>query len=279
MSEQYKDAHDPAISAVYRKTGDLAPPTSLDEAILATAKQAVRQRRQRWMLPMSTAAVLMMSVTLLMNMNQEWDFSGEPADSAPASAAAPQAEPRIAEKRKPASSPEPTAEDERYRMAEADVSAQQADPAAPAPGEAKTAQAATNRGLTTDTVRLSKGASAPSAGLSEPSARSKAESAGVLAFSNSFSSMADSVEREKNKKEIAAAKPSLKPDGKVLKQTVAQGAADMERAAAEVLEPKPWLEKVRKLLATGKKADAKRELESFKKRYPAYTLPDDLKSL
>lgn len=250
MSEQYKDAHDPAISAVYRKTGDLAPPTSLDEAILATAKQAVRQRRQRWMLPMSTAAVLMMSVTVLLNMNEEWRPSGESAGSAPAS----HPKPRMADKRKPAlpaASSEPAVEEAPYR-AEAEVSAQIAAPAAQAPGEAKTQQAAIPRGLATDTARLSKSASAPSAELAESTARSKAESAGVLAFSNGYSSMADSVEREKNKKETAA---------------------------AEVLEPKPWLEKIRKLLEAGKKADAKRELESFKKRYPAYTLPDVLKSL
>lgn len=77
--------HDPHISALYRKTGNIEPPASLDEAVLASARRAVRQRRNRWMLPLSTAAVLMLGLTVLLKLNSEWQPGREFNDDTPTS--------------------------------------------------------------------------------------------------------------------------------------------------------------------------------------------------
>ncbi len=77
--------HDPHISALYRKAGNIEPPASLDEAVLASARRAVRQRRNRWMLPLSTAAVLMLGLTVLLKLNSEWQPGREFKDDTPAS--------------------------------------------------------------------------------------------------------------------------------------------------------------------------------------------------
>lgn len=79
-------------------------------------------------------------------------------------------------------------------------------------------------------------------------------------------------------KEEDSANPPTVPRKNVLRQPVNQDVVRMERDSQDVLEPKPWLAKIRELVATGKAEAARMELESFKKRYPNYTLPDDLKS-
>jgi hypothetical protein len=41
--------------------------------------------------------------------------------------------------------------------------------------------------------------------------------------------------------------------------------------------PEAWLEDIRKLKTQGNTAEAERELAEFKRRYPDYRLPDDLR--
>lgn len=53
----------------------------------------------------------------------------------------------------------------------------------------------------------------------------------------------------------------------------------MTQAEDKVLEPKPWIEKIHKLMEAKNLDEAKKELKAFRKRYPDYKLPDDLKSL
>jgi len=169
--------HDPAISDLYRKTGDIAPPASLDEAVLASARRATRQRRQRWILPLSTAAVLMLGITVLLKLNSEW----QPRDSAPVSA----------------------------------------------PHE------------------------------------EKSEITESLGSSADTTSMSDSTVMQADK----------------LKEGESPVEPGMLQAEQKALEPKPWIEKIHKLIEEKKLDEAKKELEAFRKHYPDYKLPNDLKSL
>ena len=41
--------------------------------------------------------------------------------------------------------------------------------------------------------------------------------------------------------------------------------------------PEKWLEDIRKLRTEGKATEAERELAEFRKRYPDYILPEDLR--
>ena len=62
------DEHDPDISELYRATRTAEPTAALDEKVLAQARRAARQRRRRWLLPLSTAAVVMVGLTLTLRM-------------------------------------------------------------------------------------------------------------------------------------------------------------------------------------------------------------------
>ncbi len=196
--------HDPHISALYRQAGDIAPPASLDEAVLASARRAVRQRRQRWIVPLSTAAVLMLGLTVLLKINSEWQTKES----------VPMAMPH-----------------EEKAEASAGMLAKKAAPASPAPQVLRAVPP-------------------------QQSSRAKTE------IAESFGAVADAVQKTDKQKE---------------NETLAiAGAAQAE---PKVLEPKPWIEKIRKLIEEKKLDEGRKELRAFRKRYPDYKLPNDLKSL
>jgi hypothetical protein len=63
-------------------------------------------------------------------------------------------------------------------------------------------------------------------------------------------------------------------------QGASAGAAIGSRLAvpeAKERTPEKWLDDIRKLKTEGKATEAERELGEFKKRYPDYILPEDLR--
>jgi hypothetical protein len=69
------DEQDAKVAAAYRALGAEEPPRTLDEAILAAARQpSARPERswtRRWALPLSLAAVVVLSVTVTLRIQQE----------------------------------------------------------------------------------------------------------------------------------------------------------------------------------------------------------------
>lgn len=55
---------DPSLSALYRATRQEEPGDSLDRAVLEEARRAMSRKRRRWLLPLSTAAVILLGVSL-----------------------------------------------------------------------------------------------------------------------------------------------------------------------------------------------------------------------
>lgn len=215
--------HDPHISALYRKTGNIEPPATLDEAVLASARRAVRQRRNRWMLPLSTAAVLMLGLTVLLKLNSEWQPGPKLEDGAPAS----------------------TPHEEKLAEAPARMMAKKSAPA-PSKSQALTAQPSTT---ITEQPRQT--------------ARAKSEDAESQSIAADTAPMTNSTMHETE----------------IRKEAGSPVISGMAQAEQEVLEPKPWLEKIRKLIEAKKPDAAKKELKAFRKHYPDYKLPDDLKAL
>ncbi len=72
---------------------------------------------------------------------------------------------------------------------------------------------------------------------------------------------------------------TLRESASTLQRAGVIGASAGRGAVSESKErtPEKWLEDVRKLKAQGKTAEVERELAEFKKRYPDYRLPDDLR--
>jgi len=64
-----REAHERALSALYRTTRRETPPEALDAALLAQARRQAAARRRRWMLPLSSAAVVLLGVSLVVKLN------------------------------------------------------------------------------------------------------------------------------------------------------------------------------------------------------------------
>jgi hypothetical protein len=81
---------DPKIAAAYRDLGAEEPPRALDVAILAASRQpAAKPWAQRWAVPLSLAAVVVLSVTVTLRIQRE---APELASMKPEQAPAPVAE-------------------------------------------------------------------------------------------------------------------------------------------------------------------------------------------
>ncbi len=72
---------------------------------------------------------------------------------------------------------------------------------------------------------------------------------------------------------------TLRESALTLQRAGALSASGGRVAGSEAKErtPEKWLEDIRKLKTQGKTAEVERELAEFKKRYPDYRLPDDLR--
>lgn len=288
MSEWDKDApeHDPAISAIYRNTGNLTPPTSLDDAILAAARRTAWRRRQRWMLPLSTAAVVVVSVALLMNMGEEWNFSKKQPGNSPTSQSLPvqsQSAPRMKDKYEasaPDTSREKTVDDVPHAIEHLVV--REAKPASKeaTSGETKTKKSApVYRGITPDVDSGDSGTPVPAIKQTPQSTESTVENSTVTTLSKEISPRSES-EYDTSDKNDDTINPSLERKEEKQKPAGSQSILPPEETAEQkTLEPRPWITKIRKLVTDGKTEAARKELESFKKRYPKYILPADLKSL
>jgi len=88
---------DPKVSQTYRELGAQEPPRALDDAILAAARRQtgfpVRPWTRRWAVPLSLAAVVVLSVTVTLRIQHEQPGVEVPApqarQAAPATSAAP----------------------------------------------------------------------------------------------------------------------------------------------------------------------------------------------
>ena len=63
--EQLPD--DPSLSTLYQATRREQPSAGLDKAVIEEARRALSRRRLRWWLPLSTAAVILLGVSLTLN--------------------------------------------------------------------------------------------------------------------------------------------------------------------------------------------------------------------
>lgn len=87
-----KELRDTELSRLYRESDRAEPPSALDEAILAAARAAVMPAPRRrsgwraWMLPMSLAATLVLTVSLTLVVQQEQELERVGAEAPPPSA-------------------------------------------------------------------------------------------------------------------------------------------------------------------------------------------------
>lgn len=277
---------DVKVSQRYRELATQEPPQALDAAILAASKRHVRPWTRRWALPLSLAAVVMLSVTVTLRMQHEQPGFESPAPSAKPppvlaentqeklqlkaeqqleSAAAPA--PELRAKRKLQEEPKPFARDLRDQAAAAPP-----PPAAPAPARA-----------------------APSpAPEAAPSSRADA-------LRGTESSVAGAVARQAEERtardaEAASRAPQVGPAQALAKRAEADraGAAGSVSAKPAAAAPPPAakpmplaqktalpapeqeLERIAELRRQQKHDEADKALAEFRKRHPDYRIPEPM---
>jgi hypothetical protein len=243
------------ISKRYRELATEEPPHALDDAILAAAKRSAQPRTRRWAVPLSIAAVLVLSVTVTLRMQHEQPDLESPAPPAkpppvlaenkqvqlqqkeerqikPAAVPAPEQRAKL----KPREEPKPFAPDLRDRVAAAPPPA--AAPA-PAPEAAPSSRADSLRGT-------------------------ESSVAGALAR--------QAEERTARDAEAASRAPQVGPVQALAKR--AEGGAAKSAALAE--SPERELERIAQLRRDGRHEEADKALAEFRKRHPDYRISEPM---
>lgn len=296
MNDQ-RDTKDSALSRVYREGAWPEPSRQIDQAILRAAR-AQRSFVRRWAPSFAIAATVVLSFTVLLMSRDHpeiaapivTDRSPAPRPKEPAAEA-----PKPAREAKPATHPQPApatrmapgftskmdeAEAERLDRIQRDLP-QRGSPASesPLPRE-KPAQ------LPRAPVVRAPQTPAPTP---KPVAAEKAAAAEQYTFRQQVAPRGEPVQPASAP--LQAAQPAPAPQTAPVQAApvpsapvFASGAlgASPPRAARSVAElperaPQTWLEDIRKLKAQGRTEEAERSLADFKKRYPDYALPEDLR--
>jgi hypothetical protein len=286
MTDRDRDAK---LSARYRELGSEEPPPALDAAILAAAHRAVASRprsaSRRWMLPVSLAAVLVLSVSITLQVQRERPMGEEyagPSGEAPAkrvqetpgstpkeSAMPPAADqgstaPASAPAR--ARAPEVAAPVEKRAIAvpvETPAIAVPAAPPAPAqnlspravpeafPGRMEAGKFAEPPRAASEAV-----APAPASSVTPPVPAMQAAPAAAGAVAPPLMKREEAVP-ERRAKEMSRDAMSPAP------------------AAAIAETPERWLERIAQLRAKGLHEEADRSLADFRRANPAYRISEE----
>lgn len=259
------DEQDPRIRQAYRQADHPEPPPALDARILAAARAAVERPRPgragwwRWALPVSTTAVLVLAMTLVLKVQREAPEQLS-VDAAPALSKAPEAAPlpparapseppAVAAARAPEKRAAPRRNAEPAPMEQADMAPPAAQPVMPSPPP------------------MAPGAATVAPQPFPQAAPAPAEAATAMA-------------RPRAETKMAAPRPSAGAEIPEPNRAPAMGSAAVARESLSTVErPEQALDRIRRLLREGREDEAHRALAEFIRRHPDYTLPEDLRKL
>lgn len=302
MSE-HDTARDAALSRLYRESATAEPAAHLDEAILAAARgAAARAPKARpwawwrgWLVPVSVAAVAVVSLTLTLQVPREMeqaereaapakrDRMSAPAPERAAPAAADAAAPAAGHLAQPVPPPPPS-----LRWQE------KAHSGAPPRGASKpraafsAERAAERREAFAPEPRAAVGAmqspaepAALGSGLEAP-AMAPTAAAPFASQRRLPSGRADAPPSPAEGAAFAPA-PTLSGSAQEARKHLAPSlTADEDMPKNRAAEPRPpalWLEEIRTLLRHGRTHEAAEGLAAFRRAYPDYVLPLDLRAL
>jgi hypothetical protein len=313
------------LARAWREASREEPPAALDDAMRAAARRAVHAGPRvgrgpfggRWRVPLSIAAVLVVSATLtLLVAERREHVPNAGLDAAPAAppAAAPSAAAPPAEDRKLA---EPHALEKDTALSQGNAASPRkrsaAQPAqslgesrtelydAPAEASGTIAQEAppAEASGTVTQEAASETPAPPAAGLqARPAAATPSPSSAEPAVPAAEASSADA---QAGKRDVDEVKKGPQPEAfpgreqaradTRAKSRMETGAGELEkheppgagspaqRAGEPARDPKTWLERILALRREGKLQEAERSLQEFRRRYPDYPLPPELARL
>jgi hypothetical protein len=273
MSDNLRDDD---LTRLYRETADAVPPAALDRIILEAARAGLagkpERRRagwQHWTAPVAAFATIVLTVTLTLLVQQEHEQI-EQALPAPAQekAATPPLPSTLSIPAQPAAVAGP-------RRADSAI----APPAARAPEAAVPEQKLKEAAAPAELRPFA--AESKEAVKAEARQRSEA-GVGVLSAPAAPPPAAEA--------ELRAA-PAAKPAAAPFRYQAAPAAADgvdnraktapLRKQVSGALEaphsPEAWLDEIRQLRKQGREKEAQDALEAFRRAYPDYRLPEDLR--
>jgi hypothetical protein len=295
MSESDRDGlpegveRDPGLDRLYRAAGSEEPPAHLDAAILAAAHREAGARPRaagsvlrRWQVPVSIAAVVVLSVSLVTLVKEEGGEQLVPL--APSRLPAPPASDlaRTAPAPAEAEQPRPSASLPEHLAVEPRRDA----PAAPAAGSGL-ARDALGDAAGSSSGREGAGAAKQPDGASRPQPQPFRESAPAerrsAATQASPTEDVAAVQTPATAESGAAPVPAAKPAAPRLKASEARKeAAAATDARPPVWQgydnepPQKWLDRIAELKRQERVADADAMLAEFRLRFPAHPLPPGL---
>ena len=281
---------DQELSRIYSEGAWPEPRRQIDEAILEASRRAARARHpmlHRWGPPLGLAAtvVLGVSLALLVTDNQSLRDVSRLSDEVPRTAP---------QKRREAAAPVSRADSARGNEAEAKPepppaphelfsSPMGSGEAKPVPPPKAAPPAAPSAPLAKRYVPPPAGAKAPAP---QPPAAAKSPApqplVGRLAAPASDPQRAERIRRETNQlqenREARDAAPATSAPAQAQSPSPASVSDVRGLVAPSVARtPEAWLDDIRKLKTDGRNADAERELGEFRKRYPDFRVPEDLR--
>jgi len=311
-------ARDGRLARAWREASREEPPAALDDAVRAVARRAARAGPRarhgpfggRWRVPLSIAAVLVVSATLTLLVAERREhvpsagLDAAPAAPPPVEAppagpppaeALPTEEHKLAEPHAPAKDAPPRVNAPSLRKRSA------AEPAQPT-GESRTElyDAPAEARETIAPAIASEAPAPPAAGdqrmpatVAAPSP-TQAEPAGPAGAASSADPHVGEQDTAQGKKDLAPqafpereqaradtrAKSSAERDAaETGKRERLETRSAAQRTAEPPLDPKTWVERILALRREGKLQDAERSLQEFRRHYPDYPLPPELARL
>jgi hypothetical protein len=255
--------HDARLTRIYRAAGDETPPLRLDQAICGAARREAGagprslSRLRTWHVPVSLAAVMVLSLTVVLMMREEGADRLESLSvpvTPPAAVLPPPAEPAV-----PRSDPQPPPSQRQVQTQSAPLAETGRSSPAPLPVAKMVPQAEQNV--------LS--AAVPPAGRTEQAASSRSEPppASPRALMRSAPAPAPAMAD-------AVSGPEMGSSGAVAAR---QAAASVQQTLWQDLvqePPQKWVQRIVEWRRAGRTADADALMQEFRRRFPEHPLPD-----
>ena len=263
------DLRDDELSRLYREAGCDEPSAGVDAAILAAARQALAAAPARrrsawlsWLAPAGLAATVVLTISVVMlTRHEQPDLLPAPAQTPATPAAA------------PASA---TAADSRPRQ-EATL------PAATLPPESPPAKSTARKPLPERPAETAPSPPAPPAvaPVSEPFPAAATAGAVMKAPAVAPTAAEAASARQSLASPVGPApvmESTAAPDRALAAPRPAPAAARaLPPAARSGVDPETWLETIRRLKRQGDVDAAREQLAAFRRSYPDWPLPDDLR--
>ncbi len=308
---EHDDHEDPRLSGAYQRLGKENPPQAIDAAILAASRRAVRARPvatggrlRRWALPISIAAVvvLTMSVTLRVQLERPDLESALPAaddKDAPSAAALESKE----EMRASAKQNQPADVRAKSKPTVKSPAALESEPSAPSALSKRSAPSVRGAGEREQSAPAREAMRTPPARTEAPPAakRAPAPAPAARGFVQEPPAPASAPAEPAAAAGLGAvgvpseARPDAAPG--LARQAPAEADSNVGRAASRMavedrvqplaekagkadadLSPRPWLERIAKLRRDGRTQEADESLAAFRRRYPDYEIPKELRA-